>query len=85
MGLLLLKSTFFAKFSIKLKQQKETIFNEKLAELQKMNESLKGENDRLTMQILMSEDEKRQNADKNKEELLKLRQEVERPNLEFAY
>jgi len=41
-----------------------------------MNENLESENDRLNAQLLMSEDEKRLNLDKIKEEIQKLRLEV---------
>ncbi len=49
---------------------------EKLNELQKWNENLKSENDRLTAQLIINDDEKRLNLDKIKDEILKLKLEV---------
>ena len=49
---------------------------EKLNELQKMNDFLKSENDRLNAQLITNEDEKIFNLDKIKEEIQKLKLEV---------
>ena len=59
-----------------IKILKESTLTEKLNELQKMNDFLKSENDRLNAQLIKNEDEKRFNLDKIKEEIQKLKLEV---------
>ncbi len=55
---------------------KESALTEKLNELQKINDFLKSENDRLNAQLISNDDEKRFNLDKIKEEIQKLKLEV---------
>lgn len=58
--------------------RQESFLVEKMEELQKQNEMLKAENDRCQFKLLMNEDDKRQSADKSREEMLNFKLEKDK-------